>query len=530
MSTQLTGASAKILFESPAQLKLKKKLLKEGNFEIVSSGPESATNLDKGITVVRTKQETGRDALTDAPIYEYTEFEIKHPRENIADVLRRRLPRDAKGQLTVPGLAAPTLTALNAILANYGVYLEPKEFILVKQGDAAFNLTAKKHCVIFYGKITVTNTAAATAPLEVYESESAGGDEGEGGDDGEVEPSGDAQIFNLTYNLADNQLSAVVVNARTVMITTSTGFSATTNVVDEVVNYTFQQTMPLGTEVKISANDVEEHVYVNPPLESITLEHEPVGAIFNKNQLAVKINTVPANYVVAVRPGLNIAGNVVTEFIDNSNILFKFDKVTTPDYSNIVLGFNVDGITTEIKTLYVAPLPNGEQPKLENLGYDFNSKTLNFYTNVPSLPIYVLVNGELVDETTVTEIMMFSGIPGFKGTFIFETIPNGSLITLQQGQSSLDVQTMWMPDMANPLTVTVTEVTATGLKGKASKYDEMGNVKITLASDAEAVFNVSLSNKGEFVWNYNKPLLDGEVVTFTVGTDTVEYTVIRAEQ
>ena len=51
MSTQLTGASAKILFESPAQLNLKKKLLKEGHFEIVSSGPESATNLDKGITV-----------------------------------------------------------------------------------------------------------------------------------------------------------------------------------------------------------------------------------------------------------------------------------------------------------------------------------------------------------------------------------------------------------------------------------------------------------------------------------------------
>lgn len=525
MSTQLTGASAKVLFESPAQLNLKKKLLKEGNFEIVSSGPESATNLDKGITVVRTKQEVSRDALTDEPVYEYKEFEVKHPRENIADVFRRRLPRDAAGQLTVPGLTGPTMAELNTALQPFAIYLEPKEFTLNKQGAASFNLTAKNNCIIFYGKIHFTNTVATTAPKEVYEAEAGTGD---GDGDGEGEPSGDAQIFNLAYSLASNQLSAVVVNARTAMIATSTGFSATANVVDEEVNYTFQQVMPLGTEVKLSAKDAEERVYVNPPLESITLEHEPVGAIFNKNQLAVKIKTVPANYVLAVRPGLNISGNVVTEFTDNSNILFKFDKVTTPDYSNIVLGFNVDGITAEIKTLYVAPLPNGEQPTLENLGYDTGSKSLNFYTNVPSLPVYALVNGELVDEVTVTEMTMFNGTPGFMGTFTFETMPNAGLITLQQGQSSLDVQTPWVPDMANPLTVTVTEVTATGLKGKASKYDEMGNVKITLASDAEAVFNVGLSNKGEFVWDYSNPLLDGEVVTFTVGADTVEYTVNRA--
>lgn len=527
MSTQLTGASAKVLFESPAQLNLKKKLLKEGNFEIVSSGPESATNLDKGITVVRTKQEVSRDALTDEPVYEYKEFEIKHPRENIADVFRRRLPRDAAGQLTVPGLAGPTLAELNTALQPFAIYLEPKEFTLNKQGTASFNLSAKNNCVIFYGKIHFTNTAAVTAPKEVYEAE-AGQGGGDGDGDGEGEPSGDAQILNLAYSLADNQINAVVLNARTANIATSTGFTATANVIEEEVNYTFLQAMPLGTEVTLSAKEAEEKVYVNPPLESITLEHEPVGTIFNKNQLAVKIKTVPANYVVAVRPGLNISGNVQTQFTDNNNVLFTFDKVTTPDYSNIVLGFNVAGKTAEIKTLYVAPLANGEQPTIENLGYDVGSKTVNFYTNVPSLPVYALVNGDLVDEVTVTEMTMHNGVPGFSGSFTFETVPNSAVITLQQGQTSVDINTPWVPDMTNPLSVNVTAVTATGLKGTASKYDGMGNVKITLASDAEAIFDVPLNNKGEFDWNYGQALNVGEVVTFTVGADKVEYTVVGA--
>lgn len=526
MSTQLTGASAKILFESPAQLNLKKKLLKEGNFEIVSSGPESATNLDKGITVVRTKQLVGSDAITDAPIYEYKEFPITHPRENIADVFRRRLPRDAAGQLTVPGLTATTLTALNAKLETYGIYLEPKEFTLVAHGTSAFILTAKNNCVIFYGKISFAKTAAATAPKEVYEAD-AGQDGGDG--DGEGEPTGDAQVFNLNYSLEDNSISAFVVNARTATIATSTDFTTTVNVVDEEVNYAFQQAMPLGTVVKLTAKEAEQRVYVNPPLESITLEHEPVGEIFNKNQLLVKIKTVPANYVISARPGLNISGDVVTEFTGNDTILFKFDKVKTPDYSNIVLGFNVAGLTKEINTLYVAPLPNGEQPTLVSLGYDVGSKTVSFYTNVPSLPVYALVNGELTDEVTVTEMTMHNGKPGFRGSFTFETMSSAGLITLQQGETSLDVPTPWIPDMTNPLTVNITAVTSTGLKGKASKYDGMGNVKITLASDAEALFNVGLDNMGEFTWDYGQPLNVGEVVTFNVGSDTVKYTVFGSE-
>lgn len=176
MSTQLTGASAKILFESPAQLNLKKKLLQEGNFEIISSGPESATNLDKGITIVRTKQLISRDALTDEPIYEYKEFPIKHPRENIADVLKRRLPRDADGLLTVPGITEATIAELNDGLEEFGVYLEPTEFTITQQGDAAYILRAKNNSVIFYGKISFTNTDAVVAPKEVYEPESNGGE------------------------------------------------------------------------------------------------------------------------------------------------------------------------------------------------------------------------------------------------------------------------------------------------------------------------------------------------------------------
>lgn len=171
MSTQLTGASAKVLFESPAQLNLKKKLLAEGNFEIVSSGPESATNLDKGITIVRTKQIVSRDALTDEPVYAYKEFPITHPRENIADVFRRRLPRDAKGGLTLPTLSEANMAELNVALEDYGIYLEPSEFTITKQGDAAYHVVANNNCVIFYGKISITNTDAVQAPKEVYSAD-----------------------------------------------------------------------------------------------------------------------------------------------------------------------------------------------------------------------------------------------------------------------------------------------------------------------------------------------------------------------
>ena len=257
MSTQLTGASAKILFESPAQLNLKKKLLKEGNFEIVSSGPESATNLDKGITVVRTKQLVGSDAITDAPIYEYKEFPITHPRENIADVFRRRLPRDAAGQLTVPGLTAVTLTALNAKLEAYGIYLEPKEFTLVAHGTSAFILTAKQNCVIFYGKISFAKTAAVTEPKEVYEAE-APVTPGDGGD------TQTPVITNLTYIVAEKRLIADVKNALSVTIKTTTGLNVTANVIADKVDYTFNEVLPAGTIISVSAKDIEEITEVPP--------------------------------------------------------------------------------------------------------------------------------------------------------------------------------------------------------------------------------------------------------------------------
>ena len=281
MSTQLTGASAKILFESPAQLNLKKKLLKEGNFEIVSSGPESATNLDKGITVVRTKQLVGNDAITDAPIYEYKEFPITHPRENIADVFRRRLPRDAAGQLTVPGLTAVTLTSLNAKLENYGIYLEPKEFTLVAHGTSAFILTAKNNCVIFYGKISFTNTEAAKESLEVYEAEGgeteenpgapSEGGEGSEGSAGEVTDPGDSDpetlvkstIANLTYLATENKIVADVTNALEVTIETTTGLNITSGVVAGKVEYIFSESLPVGTIISVMTEDAEESVLVD---------------------------------------------------------------------------------------------------------------------------------------------------------------------------------------------------------------------------------------------------------------------------
>jgi hypothetical protein len=281
MSTQLTGASAKILFESPAQLNLKKKLLKEGNFEIVSSGPESATNLDKGITVVRTKQLVGSDAITDAPIYEFKEFPIQHPRENIADVLRRRLPRDAAGQLTVPGLTAVTLTALNAKLEAYGIYLEPKEFTLVAHGTSAFILTAKNNCVIFYGKISFTNTEAAKESLEVYEAEGgeteenpgapSEGGEGSEGSAGEVTDPGDSDpetlvkstIANLTYLATENKIVADVTNALEVTIETTTGLNITSGVVAGKVEYIFSESLPVGTIISVMTEDAEESVLVD---------------------------------------------------------------------------------------------------------------------------------------------------------------------------------------------------------------------------------------------------------------------------
>lgn len=269
MSTQLTGASAKILFESPAQLNLKKKLLKEGNFEIVSSGPESATNLDKGITVVRTKQLVGSDAITDAPIYEYKEFPITHPRENIADVFRRRLPRDAAGQLTVPGLTAATLIALNTKLETYGIYLEPTEFTLVPHGTSAFILTAKQNCVIFYGKISFAKTAAVTEPKEVYEAE-APVTPGDGGD------TQTPVITNLTYIVAE------------------------------------KQNLPTDTIISVSAKDIEEITEV-PPVTPI--EPTITNIVFDiaTHTLSAKVTGVDKVMMNSSRPIIDFVGEVAVD-------------------------------------------------------------------------------------------------------------------------------------------------------------------------------------------------------------------------
>lgn len=265
MSTQITGASAKVLFESPAQLKLKKKLLAEGNFEIVSSGPESATNLDKGITVVRTKQLVGRHPITDEPIYEFKEFPIAHPRENIADVFRRRLPRDAKGGLTLPALTEATMADLNAALEDYNIYLEPSEFTITKQGAAAYHVTAKNNCVIFYGKISITNTNAVQAPQEVY---SVDGEEvevetpvtppSEGGSSNESgSGASEVTLTDVIYNIETRVLIGLVSGASEVTVSTDAEGAEAIKVV--VVNNAFavelDESVVEGTILTVTAGD-----------------------------------------------------------------------------------------------------------------------------------------------------------------------------------------------------------------------------------------------------------------------------------
>lgn len=288
MSTQLTGASAKVLFESPAQLNLKKKLLAEGNFEIVSSGPESATNLDKGITIVRTKQIVSRDALTDEPVYAYKEFPIKHARENIADVFRRRLGRDAEGQLTVPGLSDASLEDLNVLLEEYGIYLEPTEFTITKQGEAAFTLTAKNNCVIFYGKISFTNTTVVKVPLEVYVAEGAevpgegeteqppstdnGSSESEGDDSGDVSGSEPPPVptviafSNVKFDVATNTLSGDISGDVDNVVTSSspTVFEIfAIPVVNGKFTHTFETPIPNGTFIDIYKGAVRVNLRVS---------------------------------------------------------------------------------------------------------------------------------------------------------------------------------------------------------------------------------------------------------------------------
>lgn len=177
MSIELSSASANILFNSVNQQRLQKKLLTNDNFEIVKTGAFSDTDRGNGETIVRTKKVVGADPITDEPIYEYTEFPIKHPREDIAEVFRRRLPRDAKGQLTVAANVT-NMTTLNAALAAFDIYLEPSEFTVIRHGDAAV-LTAKPTCILFYGKIGVSTKPKVTDPIEVFEAETP--DEGEEG-------------------------------------------------------------------------------------------------------------------------------------------------------------------------------------------------------------------------------------------------------------------------------------------------------------------------------------------------------------
>ena len=277
MSIAVTGASAKILFESPSQVNLKKKLLKEGDFEIVSSNPESATNLVKGITVVRTRELTGRDATTDEPIYDYKEFPIKHPREDIADVFRRRLPRAAKGLLTVPGLAVATVAGLNTVLETYGIYLEPNEFTITKQGSAAYILKANDNCVLFFGKITITNKPAITEPLEVYQvgedtdedpETPSNPDTGNGSNGGDPVVVGKPEFSNLIYNVLDKKLMGNVTNTLEVTIKTNTGLDITTSVVGGQIDYTFNETLPAGTLISVAAKGVEEIIDVPVPPQS----------------------------------------------------------------------------------------------------------------------------------------------------------------------------------------------------------------------------------------------------------------------
>lgn len=265
MSTQLTGASAKVLFESPAQLKLKKKLLAEGNFEIVSSGPESATNLDKGITIVRTKQLVGRHPITDEAIYEFKEFPITHPRENIADVFRRRLPRDAKGGLTLPALSEATMADLNAALEDYGIYLEPSEFTITKQGDAAYHVTAKNNCVIFYGKISITNTDAVQAPKEVYsvdgeevEVEEPSTPPSESGSSNEPESgTNEVTLTDVEFDPATATLTGKVTGVTEVVFTIDMDGvkPLSVAVVDGVFTHVFADGLPGGLILTVTAGD-----------------------------------------------------------------------------------------------------------------------------------------------------------------------------------------------------------------------------------------------------------------------------------
>ena len=239
MSILLTSASAKALFETPTNIALGQKILTDENFTITETKALSQSDLSKAQSIVTVTIVTGEDPVTEEPITIQRLFEINHDRENIRDVLRRRLPRDAGHQLTIPGLEEATIEAVNELLEEYHIFLEPTEFKVTQQGDNVFHITALPHCVIFYGTVGVTGGDAVTDPLEVYEPEATGGETGGetgGGDDDDEDDGEDTDPPTNQYTFGDYTFDPDTKYFNIGILGASNGTAATVKFGSTVVN------------------------------------------------------------------------------------------------------------------------------------------------------------------------------------------------------------------------------------------------------------------------------------------------------
>ena len=436
MSIAVTGASAKILFESPSQVNLKKKLLKEGDFEIVSSNPESATNLVKGITVVRTRELTGRDATTDEPIYDYKEFPIKHPREDIADVFRRRLPRDAKGLLTVPGLTVATVAGLNTVLETYGIYLEPNEFTITKQGSAAYILKANYNCVLFFGKITITNTPAITEPLEVYEADNAGSVVVPPVVDLSTYPSVPAgtklTINNIVYKGSNKSLFSATINSDLIInISTPAGVADSVATVYAMYNDQVVATVPFlakantVTQVPLrtgsTATNAAGYVFLvhsgqepTPPTVGAPLTFKP----------GFTINPVKASVVSATFSGFD-EGEVLNNYPTNNrslglNLVYA-NNATKPES----VEWEVTGITGSSITYETSQQQNPNNTSAWQLFLTFPKNTV---PSTRDITVKATVNGNIV-VTKVIKVI----IPTLTGSKLLDSTYNNLTAMIARG-------------------------------------------------------------------------------------------------
>lgn len=415
------------------------------------------------LVTVQLTRDPEKDIATATPEEIRTQV-IEYEHHNLQDVLEHFL---GKGEITV----AKAITKLDDVNE---LIIERTDKILLDAADINFQDNGNNNISLFVkNQMDLRWWGAAHLSFNLVEG-------------GEPEVPGKPLVKNVKYSVENNTVTADVTNASEVEITTSTGlsFKAQTNM--DKVTYQFDEDLPAGTTITVTAGVSKGNVNV-PGITELTFDRATgrvVGLV--TEDVNANVHVVTANEELILTPS-------------SDRSFFGF--LTNYDLDSFTITASVVG--GKANKLVVAEVPT----TLTDLEYNAVNNVLTGKTNRKA--VKVVTDTGVAQTVTVTN--------GAFEYYFPNQLPAGTVITVTAGPVSKDVIAT-----AKPIVPSITDVEYDTVGNTVSGKSNMTSVYVgTTTGEGSTVAVVN----GAFYHTFNELLPAGTVITVRADEVLAEITV-----